>query len=382
MHILIAPNAFKNSLTAAEASIAIRKGLMQSALNCTCECFPIGDGGDGTCDLIIKKHRGRLVNAEVHDLLGRTIKASFGLIDKGRTAVIEMADASGIRLLQPDELNPLHASSFGTGEMIKQALDMGATKIIVAMGGSATVDGGTGILRALGIRFINELGDSLLTPESLIDLACIDLTGIDQRILQCEFIVLCDVDNMLLGAEGAAAVFGPQKGASIPDIKKLERFLSKFTEVALQHTGIDMATVKYGGTAGGASAGLHALLNARLVNGIEYYLKLTSFDVALQRSHLVITGEGSIDEQTLQGKGPFGVAKRAKEKGIPVIGLAGKVPLKNNKHLQGYFDVLMPVSHEPSDLASAIKYTGENLIRVSMQLGNLISMALTKDLQA
>ena len=176
MHILISPNAFKHSLTAEQVSVAIYTGLLQSKLVCTCECFPIGDGGDGTAELIIKKCGGELVNGTVTDPLNRKINTSFGLIDDGKTAVIEMADASGLRLLSREELNPLLASSFGTGEQIKMAFDKGARKIIIGMGGSATVDGGVGILKALGIRFLNDAGIELTDmPESLINLTSIDV---------------------------------------------------------------------------------------------------------------------------------------------------------------------------------------------------------------
>jgi glycerate kinase len=223
MRILIAPNAFKHGLNAEEAALAIEEGFMQSNLECECECFPIGDGGDGTGELIIKKCGGEIVDTEAHDALGRKINASFGLIDGGKTAVIEMADASGIRLLKPDELDPLHATSFGTGEQVNLALDKGAKKIIIGMGGSATVDGGCGILKALGIRFLDKDKQDLQgLPGSLTNLALIDVTGLDKRILDCEVIVLCDVDNMLLGNHGSAAIFGPQKGASPVDVKKLE----------------------------------------------------------------------------------------------------------------------------------------------------------------
>lgn len=376
MHILIAPNAFKHSLTAEEVARAISKGLMQSKLDCVCECFPIGDGGDGTAELIIKKHRGELVNAEVSDPLGRKITASFGLIDEGKTAVIEMANASGLRLLRSDELNPLQATSFGTGEQIKIALEKGARKIIIGMGGSATVDGASGMLRALGIRFLDADGSELKDlPEGLTDLASIDLSQLDERIMQSEVIVLCDVDNLLLGDKGAAAMFGPQKGASQKDVAILDRALAKFSGVALQHTGKDMSSINYGGTAGGASAGLYAFLNAKIVNGIEHFLELTGFDNALEKADLVITGEGSIDEQTLQGKGPFGVAYRAKLKNIPVIALAGKVPLEKNESLQKYFDVLLAIGQQPIDLSVALAATEKNLIRTADNLGNLIAIS-------
>jgi glycerate 2-kinase len=375
MHILISPNAFKNSLTANEAAAAISKGLVQSKLDCTCECFPIGDGGDGTAELIIKKCGGEWVTIVVHDPFGREINAAFGLIDDGNTAVIEMADASGMRLLRPEELNPLLATSFGTGELIKAALDHGAQKIIIGMGGSATVDGGVGILKALGIRFLDTGGNELLSlPADLTELVSVDLSVMDTRISTAELTVLCDVDNRLLGQQGAAAIFGPQKGASTEAVKILEAALEKLSAVTYHQTGKDMAAIKYGGTAGGAAAGLYAFLDARLVNGIDHFLQLTGFDTALEKTDLVITGEGSIDEQTLQGKGPFGVACRAKLKHLPVIALAGKVPLIKNKSLEKYFDVLMPINHQPVDLPGALAATENNLIRTAEALGNLLTL--------
>lgn len=375
MHVLIAPNAFKNSLHAEAAARAIQQGFEQSMLSCTCECFPVGDGGDGTGHLIIKKCNGTLVEADISNPLGKTIRTSFGLIDDGRTAVIEMADASGLRLLRADELDPWHASSSGTGELIRLALDKGVRKIIIGMGGSATVDGGTGILQALGARFLDAAGNMLKNmPENLPELATVDTTAIDPRIFACEVIILCDVNNMLLGEHGSAAVFGPQKGATPEGVKKLDAALARFSAVALRQTGTDMASVKYGGTAGGAAAGLHVFLRAKLVNGIEHFLQLTGFEQALEKSDLVVTGEGSIDEQTLQGKGPFGVASGAKRRNIAVIGLAGKVPIEKNDALQQYFDMLLPIGHEPTDLPTAMKHTAANLTRTAREIGNLLSL--------
>ena len=379
MHILIAPNAFKNSMTASAAAAAIEKGIHQSKLFCTTECFPIADGGDGTAALIIQKLQGKIVTVEVQDPLGRSIEASFGLIDGDETAVIEMADASGLRLLKQQELNPLIATSYGTGEMIKKALDLGVKTILIAMGGSATIDGGTGILRALGVRFLNEAGDQLShMPESLTELARVDVSGIDERLQYTPIIVLCDVDNKLLGAQGSAAVFGPQKGADSQTVEILDAGLSRFNDITLKQLHINMAVTQYGGAAGGASAALYAWLNAKLVNGIDYFMKLTGFDEALQKSDLVITGEGSIDEQTLQGKGPFGVASRAKAKDIPVIGLAGKIPLHDNDRLNQYFDVLMAIGNEPSDIPAALNYTEPNLIRISKNFASLLKIGIYK----
>lgn len=375
MHILIAPNAFKNSLSAASAANAICSGLMDSALDCSCHSFPVGDGGDGTAALIINQCNGEWIETAVHNPFGKTIQASFGIIDNGKTAVIEMANASGLRLLQPGELNPLRASSAGTGEQVIAALDRGVQKIIIGMGGSATVDGGAGILKALGIRFLNAAGNVLLhLPEELTALASIDITELDKRILNTELVVLCDVDNLLLGQHGAAAIFGPQKGADAAGVATLDAALKQLAMITLRQTGKDMTNAPHGGTAGGAAAGLFALLNARLVNGIDYFLSLTGFDAALVKANLVITGEGSIDEQTLQGKGPFGVASRAKLKGLPVIGLAGRIPMERNALLQQYFDVLLSIGHQPEDLPAALADTEKNLARTALAIGNMLAL--------
>jgi glycerate kinase len=375
VHILIAPNAFKNSLDAVAAAEAIRNGLRQSKLKCTCECFPVGDGGDGTAILLIQKCGGTIIPAEVHDPLGRKIRAAFGLIDNGNTAVIEMADASGLRLLRHEEFDPLHATTFGTGELIRCALDRGVNKIIIGIGGSATVEGATGILQALGVRFLNAGGKILSNlPEDLADLESIDLSGLDQRISRCALTVLCDVENSLLGEEGAAKVFGPQKGATGPAIKKLEAALAKLRDVLFRQTGKDLAVIKHGGAAGGVAAGLQGFLNATLVKGIDYFLDITGFEDALQKTDLVITGEGSIDEQTLRGKGPFGVALRAREKNVPVIGLAGRVALEADAPLRQYFIQLLAIGHAPVEMDKAMQNTAEDLQRTAMELGNQLAV--------
>ena len=373
-NILIAPNAFKNSLSAVDAAAAIAKGFLQSKLNCTCTCFPVGDGGDGTANLIIEKFNGKRVAVNVRDPLGREISTSFGLINNGKTAVIEMADASGLRLLNSAELNPLKASSYGTGEMIKRALDEGVDHLIVGMGGSATVDGGTGILQALGVRFLGANGNELIDlPENLPQLSTIDISTIDQRIFACTITVLCDVDNYLLGPLGSANVFGPQKGASAEGVLKLEASLTALRNIVLKEMGKDINLIKHGGAAGGAAAGLNVLLNATLVPGAAYYLELTGFEESLQRANIVLTGEGSIDEQTLQGKAPFAVAQMAKKYGLPVIGLAGKIPTEINAQLAQFFDMLLAINNGPSDIQTAIKNTSADLTRMSTQIGNLLA---------
>ena len=376
MNILIAPNAFKNSLDAQAVAVAIALGLQQSKADCECRLFPVGDGGDGTGELLIRHLNGERVNVQVHDALGRSIPSHFGLVDNGRAAIIEMADASGLRLLKATELNPLHASSYGTGELIKAALDKGVNKIIIGMGGSATVDGGAGILSSLGIKFFDKTGSLLKpVPAELLDLARIDTTGLDKRILPCEIIILCDVDNKLLGDEGAAAVFGPQKGATASDVLKLNTMLTQLSTITLKQNGKDMATIKHSGTAGGAAAGMYAYLDAKLIPGANSFLNLTHFDQALKNIYLVITGEGSIDEQTLHGKAPAAVAIAAKQKGIKVFGVAGKVPEDPVAALNQYFDRLISINKAPVDLETALKNTRQNLITVGKEIGDSIADA-------
>jgi glycerate kinase len=373
MHVLIAPNAFKNSLTADEAAAAIKRGLSRSRLSATSECFPVGDGGDGTGDLLIQYLKARRIAAKARDPLGRVIGSYFGLIEQSNTAVIEMASSSGLRLLAPADRNPFHTSSAGTGDLIRAALDHGARRIIIGMGGSATVDGGTGILQALGARFINGNGRLLEhLPEQLPDLASVDLSGLDLRLEGTELIILCDVSNPLTGPQGAAAIFGPQKGADPAAVRQLEAALGRLSQVIAARTGSDLSALPRTGTAGGAAAGLHGFLNATLVSGIDYFLDITGFDAALDRSTHVITGEGGIDEQTLQGKAPFGVAVRAKAKGLPVIAMTGRRPADTSA-LKLYFDEIIPINPPHTPMGEALAGTAVNLERAAMEWGNRLA---------
>lgn len=374
MRILVAPNAFKNSLAAADVAEAIKEGLEESKLRCTVDCFPVGDGGDGTAELLLKYQNGQIITSTVHDPLMRITSCTFGLTPDHRTAVIEMANASGLRLLQSNELDPLHTSSFGTGELIKKSLERGVNKIIMCIGGSATVDGAVGAMQALGFRFLDKDEKELVgMPETLVNLEAIDFSQVDEGVNQCKIVVLCDVENVLLGNEGAVKVFGPQKGAGPDDVKKLEASLTRLAGIIFKQKGKDITTIKSGGAAGGMAAGLVAFLNAELVNGIDYFLSFTKFDESLEGKDLVITGEGSIDVQTLHGKGPFGVAKRAKAKKIPVIGLAGSVSKGAIASLEEYFDVLLSINNEPIKLAEALMRTRINLKRTARTIGDALA---------
>ncbi len=374
MHILVAPNAFKNSLNAQAAAEAICRGLQRSKLNCSCQCFPIADGGDGTASLLVQRLGGATIPVAVHDPLGRKITAAFGWIDRENTAVIELADASGLRLLRREEYNPLRLTTRGTGELIHHALARGARRILLAIGGSATVDGGVGILEALGVRFRNAQGlDLTNVPEDLAALETIDTAVLNERIRQCELIVLCDVENPLLGKQGAARVFGPQKGATDFMVKRLELGLTKFCEAVRHCTGKDISAVRHGGAAGGVSAGLYGVLNARLVKGIDSFFDLTGFDAALEKADLVITGEGRMDGQTLEGKGPIGVALRARQKNIPVIALAGSIAPEAIPALRRHFDQLLAIASPDIELETALQQTGQNLERIALELANRLS---------
>lgn len=371
MHILISPNAFKNSLTAAAAAMAIEKGFRDSNLYCTTQCFPIGDGGDGTGQLVTRLCGGETHTETVRGPLGRKIQATMGMIEEGRTAVIEMAAASGLRLLDNNEYDPLHATSYGTGELMVKALDRGARKIILCVGGSATVDGGCGILQALGVRFLDTRGNDLFgIPENLWALGRLDASRMDKRMLATECTILCDVSNTLLGNKGAAHVFGPQKGASEKDVALLEKALQQFSNVTSLSIGRDMSLMQYGGAAGGTAAGLSAWLNAELVNGIDAFLKITCFDEALKKADLLVTGEGSLDAQTLDGKGPYGVAKRAKELGVPAIAFAGNVSAAATKELAEFFTEIFPINKSEIDLPTALLATAKNLTRTARETGD------------
>lgn len=366
MKILISPNAFKHAMPAFEVAKAIQKGVVNILPDAECILLPIGDGGDGTGDLLSQHLGAETISTTAKDPFGNIIITGFGYVKAEGLAIIEMCYASGIRLVAPEHLNPLFATSYGTGELMKRALDEGAKKIILGMGGSATVDGGTGILRALGMKFLDGDGREIIYPKDLSKLHHIEVSELDTRINDCEVIVLCDVGNFLLGTEGAAAVFGPQKGATPEMVTTLNEGLKRLSEVASRIGGKDMAAVNSGGTAGGAAAGLYAVINAKLVNGIEYFLDLVGFDAAVQDAAVVITGEGRLDEQTLQGKGPFGVARRAKQKGVMVIGLAGKVDDPEHK-LKPWFDVLTSINKVAVDLPTALKNTEKNLVSTASE---------------
>ncbi len=377
MHILIAPNAFKNSLSATEAANALEKGLRQSGLKCTCTRFPVGDGGDGTGALLTKHFKGKQLTTSVKDPLGRLVQAAMGLSPDRRTAVIELANASGLRLLSRREYRPLVANTRGTGMLIRAALDEGVSKILLCVGGSATIDGGCGMMRELGVRFIDSVGTVIEDfPLGLAELQTIDCSAIDNRLFQTEINVLCDVSTKLLGRKGAAAVYGPQKGAKPGDIRFLEGCLAKLDDVVAGITGKRMSSQPFSGAAGGTAALLEALGGAKAMDGAKYFLELTGFERHLKRSEWVITGEGSLDGQTLQGKVPFQVAKIAKERNLSVAGVAGVIDRKVEKDLKKYFDTLIRINPPRISLPNALANSGPNLVKAGFRIGQWLVSTL------
>lgn len=324
MKIIIAPDSFKESVSASRCAQAIKAGFVSIFPQAECVCLPIADGGEGTVEAMVEATDGKMVMLPVMGPMGDFVGAFYGLSGDGQTAFIEMAAASGLMLVPAGERNPLRATSYGTGELIRHALDAGVRHIILGIGGSATVDGGMGMAQALGARFLDKRGESVgLGGGALQRLVKIDLSDLDPRLHDCRIEVACDVDNPLLGERGAAAVFGPQKGACIEMVAVLERGLQNYARVMLAATGQDVAQMVGGGAAGGMGAAARVFLNATLKSGIDIVLEAVHLEEALRDADLVITGEGRMDSQTVGGKAPVGVARIAKKYDIPVIGIAG-----------------------------------------------------------
>ena len=326
MKILLAPNAFKECLSALEVAQAMAEGVREVYPGAECVLCPIADGGDGTLETLIATADAKPVQVKVADPLGRPVKAKMAMMGGGNGMVIEMAEASGLHLLKPEERNPLITTTRGTGDLIRVAIYRGVRYIIVGIGGSATVDGGTGMARALGYRFLDQEGNEL--PEgggSLSQLEQIDFSGKEAGLASTRILIASDVTNPLLGNQGAAQIYGPQKGATPEQVEQLESGLKRLADIIQKDLGIDVRDCPGAGAAGGLGAGLMAFTNATLHPGIDLVMRETGFLEKLDEADLVITGEGSVDRQTAFGKGPAGVAKEAKERGIPVYLLAGKV---------------------------------------------------------
>ncbi len=331
MKILIAPDKFKGSLNANKVASTIKRGIERVVPEVEVFVCPMADGGEGTVDALIAATCGMKISSRVMGPLGNPVSSCFGILGKSqskeKTAVIEMAAASGLHFLSGEEKNPLLTTTYGTGELIKVALDRGCRKMIVGIGGSATTDGGMGMAQALGVKFFNVEGKELGVGCGLLlkDIAKIDVSLLDERVNKTKFLVACDVDNPLCGQSGAANVYGPQKGATPTMVKELDEGLYRCAEMIKRDLGIDIKDVPGAGAAGGLGAGLKVFLGAELRSGVKIVMEAVSLKKRMKGIDLVITGEGKIDSQTAYGKTPVGVSELAKSMGIPTIAVAGQV---------------------------------------------------------
>ncbi|MDF2035818.1 glycerate kinase [Cytobacillus oceanisediminis] len=326
MKIVIAPDSFKESLSALEAADAIERGFKSIFPEADYRKLPMADGGEGTVQSLVDATEGSIIERTVTGPLGEPVKAFFGLMGDGKTAVIEMAAASGLHLVPSEKRNPLITSTRGTGELIEAALDLGVQHIIIGIGGSATNDAGAGMIQALGGKLLDKTGSEIGPGGGpLAQLSAIDMSGLDSRLRNVHFEVACDVDNPLTGPKGASAIFGPQKGATPEMVELLDQNLGHFADVVENTLGKPFRHIEGAGAAGGIGGSLLVLLNADLKKGIEIVLHAVDFENEVKDADLVITGEGKIDSQTIYGKTPIGVARAAKKHGIPVIGLAGSL---------------------------------------------------------
>ena len=354
MKILIAPNAFKGSLTAMQAAESIANGVLTVFPDAQITQLPIADGGDGTLETIMATADGQYIPVNAQNPLGEEIESRFGLL-ADNTAIVESAEASGIRLIRRDQLNPMYTTNYGTGQLIQAALDHNPQRVIIGVGGSAMVDGGTGMAKALGFKLLDKDGNDIAPGGTgLVALDCIVTGNPDPRITATEFIVACDVTNPLTGAEGAARIFGPQKGATPEMVEVLDNALSRYAEIIQRDLGKSVADLSGSGAAGGLAAGLVAFLDAKIASGIDVVLDTLNADQYLTDCDLVITGEGAIDAQTIYGKAPIGIARRAAAQGIPVIALAGMIAEDANIVYEHGITALMATENRPMSLDEAI----------------------------
>lgn len=353
MKLLIAPTAFKGTLTALEAAQAIAEGAREALPAADIELLPIADGGDGTIQVLVSALDGQTISATVMGPLGRPVEAYLGWLP-GDVAVVELAAASGLGLISPENRDPMRATTRGTGDLIAAALERIPRRVIVGVGGSATNDGGSGIAEALGVSLTDELG-AAIGPGALglMSLARIDLAGLDRGLEKVELLVACDVANPLLGPDGAAQVFAPQKGAGPAEVEAIQRAHAHYAEILNRDVGVWIGDMPRAGAGGGAAGGMHALLGAELVDGFDVVADALGFDEALRGVDLLIVGEGRIDRQSLSGKAPIAAARRAKRLGVPVWAFAGRVELDRavleSEGIEQFADLSGEVGHEATN---------------------------------
>lgn len=380
MKVIIAPDSFKGSLSSIQAAEAIERGIKKAALayseNVEVAKVPMADGGEGTVEAIISAVGGKIIPTKALDPLVRPIDSFFGVLPDN-TAVIEMAAASGLNFLKEEERNPLKTTSYGTGQLIKAALDMGCENIIIGIGGSATNDGGVGMAQAIGVEFLDKEGKQIgFGGGELSKIYKIDISNLDGRVKNAKFTIASDVKNPLCGPEGASAIYGPQKGATPEMIEILDKNLDHLAKIIKRDLGKDIKDLPGAGAAGGLGAALMAFLDAQLRPGIEIVMELSNFKEKVKDADIIFTGEGSTDYQTKFGKVPFGVAQVAKEYDKPVICVSGSL-LEGYEQLYEYgISAMFSIVSKPMDLKEAMERGEELLYKTSENLFRLLFVGL------
>jgi glycerate kinase len=360
MRIIVAPDKFKGSLSAPQVADALARGLRKKFPRAEIVRVPVADGGEGTVDALVAATGGKIFRRRVRGPLGKPVTAAFGILPD-RTAVVEMSAASGLHLLKKSQRNPLRTTTFGAGELIRAAIfEKNCRKIIVGVGGSATVDGGIGAAEALGVRFSRDKTGKILR---------IDASNVHPKVRRVKIVVACDVTNPLVGPRGAARVFGPQKGATPKMVKKLEARLQNLADVVARDLKISIGNVPRGGAAGGLSAGLRAFFGAKLENGAQRVLKTMKFSQKIRGASLVVTGEGSLDRQTLSGKAPFCVAKMAKKlTNARVVAVAGRMKMSFLQQKRAGFDEVFSLVWRKVSEGEAIRNAKQLLEETAMRI--------------
>ena len=373
MKIVIAPDSFKECISAKEACIAIQKGFEKIFKESEYILVPMADGGEGTTESLVDATEGKIYFCDTTNPCGEKIVSKFGILGDGKTAIIEMAQASGLELISKEKRNPMITTTYGTGELIKSALDKNIETILIGIGGSATNDGGAGMIQALGGKLLDKDGKEIgFGGGELSKLHKIDLSNLDERLKKVKIIVACDVDNPLTGERGASYIFGKQKGGTSEMLKILDNNLKHFAKIIRKDLGVDIENISGSGAAGGLGGGLMGFLSAELKKGIDIVIEYSKLEEKIQGADLVITGEGSIDSQTRFGKTPYGVAKVAKKYNIPVIALAGNVG-KDVDILYDYgFNAIFPILPRVETLEEALSQGKENLEKTSENIARLI----------
>jgi len=377
MKILIAMDSFKESMTSEEACTAVRNGVLRVFKDADCILVPLADGGEGTSQILASYKKAKRYNKIVTGPVDK-VDAHYYIVEDEKTCIMEMASPSGLDLLERKDRNPLYTTTYGLGELILDAMDHNINKLIIGVGGSATNDGGVGMLMALGGKFINKDGKSIgLGGKELTKIHSVDISNIDKRIYEIDIEVICDVDNLLLGEKGATYVYGPQKGGTKEILDVLEYGLQHYSNIVLRDINIDLTTIIGGGAAGGLGAALMGILNAKRRNGIDFVIEYTGLKEIIQEVDLVITGEGGINNQNLHGKVSFNIGRLAKSYDKSVILFAGKVD-KDIDDIYNYVDATFSIVQGVESLEEALENGRENLTRT---VENVMRIVKTIDLK-